>query len=325
MRGDMVESFHRGSAAIVNGDDQIVEAMGNIDVPIYPRSAIKPLQAMVLVESGAVEHYGLGNREIALACASHSGQPRHVDAIRQWLRTIEVSESSLECGAQPSSHANTRIEMIRQSIEAGAIYNNCSGKHAGLITVSKFNNDRIEGYIDRSHPTQQRVLKAVEALTGEPVTTRPSALDGCGIPVVGITLRGIARAFYRLVAGRFESSRTISAATRVRDAMAQFPELVGGDGRFCSIVASASGGQVLVKVGAEGVYAGMTTKPQCLGFALKIDDGSRRAAEVAMGYLLSRHCALSTDAKTALKPWFYPPVKTVAQNPAGRIQPVCAA
>ncbi len=322
VRGEMTESFHRGAAAVVHCNGDVVESFGDIERLIYPRSAIKPLQSFLLVESGALERFGLGSEHIALACASHSGQPQHVDTISKWFQTIAVKESSLECGPQQSSHRATRDDMIRRGITAGAIYNNCSGKHAGFITVARHCGNPIEGYIRRSHPVQRRALQTLEELTEEPITSRPSALDGCGIPVVGMSLRAIAGAFARLAGERFDSSARCNSARRIRNAMMRHPELVGGEKRFCTAVAEVTGAKVLVKVGAEGVYAGMTTGTEpVLGFALKIDDGSRRAAEVAMGGLICRNFSMTPQMLNSLQPWFVPQVLTVAKKSAGTIRP----
>jgi len=321
----MVESFHRGAAAVVDSHGHVIEAFGDINRLIYPRSAIKPLQAFVLAESGAIERYGLGSEQIALACASHSGQLLHVKAISKWLETIEVDEDMLECGSQQSSHRSTREDMIRRGTTAGAIYNNCSGKHAGFITVARHCGEPVEGYIQRAHPVQQRVLQTLEELTEEPVASRPSGLDGCGIPLVGMSLRAIAGAFARLSCGHFDSSTRSQSARAIREAMMRHPELVGGEKRFCTEVAAATAGQAVVKVGAEGVYAGMITGNAAqLGFALKIDDGSRRAAEVAMGSLISMHLSMTPKAANYLQPWFHPQVWTVAKKPAGTIRPCFA-
>ena len=321
IRGDMVESFHRGAAIVVNEQGETVAAFGDVNRPIYPRSAIKPLQAIVLAESGALERYKLGNEQIALACASHSGESRHVNGVRRWLEKIGLDETALECGVQHPSHHHTRIEMIREGIEANSLHNNCSGKHAGFITVAKHNDVPIKGYVKRSHPVQQSVLKVLQELTEEPLQARPFGTDGCGIPVVGISLHGIASAFRKLASGNFDSIARQNSAHRICSAMAEFPELVGGENRFCTAVPLATHGRVLIKVGAEGMYAGMTVDSNPLGFALKIDDGSRRAAEIAMGWLISKFCDLDTEITAELKPWLQPEVKTVANISAGVIRP----
>ena len=317
----MVENFHRGAAVVVDRNGEIVAAYGNINRPIYPRSAIKPLQAMVFAQSGAMRRFNLSHQHLALACASHSGQDVHVDAVRSWLIQVGLNESALKCGAHEARHDATRRFMIQQGQEANALHNNCSGKHAGMITVAVYNDLPIEDYTARSHPVQQRVLKTLSELTNEPVENRPAGLDGCGIPVVGISLEGIALGFARIANGQFDSNSRRDAADKIRTAMKQFPLLVGGDDRFCTLIPGLTSRKVLVKAGAQGVYAGMTVNSNRLGFALKIDDGSGLAAEVAMGWLITKYANLSDEEILSLKPWFEPSLRTIAKKPAGVILP----
>ncbi len=321
-RGDMVESYHRGAAVVVGKGGDIIAAYGDVTRPIYPRSAIKPLQAMVLAESGAIERFHLSLEQLALACASHSGQILHVDKVRHWLHQIGLDESILQCGTHDSYHRETRTAMIREGLSPNALYNNCSGKHAGMITVAVHNDEPVRNYIDRTHPVQQRVLKMLAELTNEPVEDRPAGLDGCGIPVVGISLKGIALAFTKIANDQFDSKTRKNAAQKIRAAMSRYPNLIAGENRLCTVVADSTAGRVLIKVGAEGVYAGMTVASNRIGFALKIDDGSRRAAEVALGWLITNHCNLSIDEQERLKSRFQPAVKTVARKAAGVIRPV---
>ncbi len=319
-RGEMVESFHRGAAVVIDAKGRDMASFGNVTRLVYPRSAIKPLQALSLVESGALERFGLDAEHIALACASHSGELQHTDRIRQWLLRLGLEETVLECGAHYPIHRETRLAMIREDAAATAVHNNCSGKHAGFITVACHKNEPVEGYIRRDHPVQRRVLKVLQELTGESLTVAPSGLDGCGVPVAGMSLRGIARAFGLLASGHFASKSRSSAAERICQAMAQYPELVGGTGRLCTAIPVATDGKVLVKVGAEGVYAGLTGGANPRGFALKVDDGSRRAAEVAVCWLVTKYGHLNAAEIDRLRSWLQPKVTTVAKRPAGVIR-----
>lgn len=317
----MVESYHRGAAVVVDKCGDVIAAYGDISRPIYPRSAIKPLQAMVFAQSGAMERFNLDYMHLALACSSHSGQDVHVNLVRRWLLQIGLNETALECGVHSARHDETRAFMIRKDQEPSALHNNCSGKHAGMISVAVHNGQPVENYTARSHPVQQQVLKMLSDLTNEPVEYRPAGLDGCGIPVVGISLVGVALGFAKIANGQFDSKNRMDAAEKIRTAMKQFPLLVGGDGRFCTLVPKITNRKVLVKVGAEGVYAGMTADSNRLAFALKIDDGSGRAAEVAMGWLIAKYANLSASEISDLKPWFEPKLRTVARKPAGVIRP----
>ncbi len=320
-RGDMVESFHRGAAVVMDASMRKVAEFGDVSRQIYPRSAIKPLQAFVLVESGALENYRLGAPEVALACASHSGEPCHTDGVQQWLARLGLTETALECGAHYPAHRDTRIAMTRNNIKASASHNNCSGKHAGFISVAHHRGEPINGYIQREHPVQQSVLRVVNELTEESVETAPAGLDGCGIPVVGLSLQGIAKGFAALASAKFASSTRRDAAVRICQSMTEYPQLVGGTDRLCTLVPLVTNRRVIIKVGAEGVYAGLALGDRPLGFALKIDDGSRRAAEVAVTWLIQQFCQLEESAIVELQPWLQPELKTVAKRLAGTIHP----
>ena len=317
----MIESIHRGAAAITDANGNIIDEIGNIDSLIYPRSAIKPLQAIAFVESGAVKRFNLGLEEIALACASHSGESRHVDRVRAWLEKIGLDENDLECGAQQSGCRITREEMIRNRINPTAAYNNCSGKHAGFLSTAVVNGEPTKDYVNRQHPVQQRTFEVLREMTEELLSDTPTGLDGCGIPVFGMPLRSIARGFSKLASKRDNADQRGLAAKQVCLAMARFPELVGGENRFCTFVSTATEGSVLAKVGAEGVYAGIHLGPNPIGFAVKIDDGARRAAEVAMAALILKHCKLDKTMTATLEQKIAIPVKTVAKHLAGVIEP----
>ena len=180
-RGEMVESRHRGSVAVVDHEGRTVLSLGSIEAPIYPRSAIKPLQALALVETGAAEAFGLSDAEIALACASHDGEPRHVSTVEAWLARIGCSTGDLECGPQLPSHEASAATLIRTGREPGPEHNNCSGKHSGFLSVARQLGAPTRGYIDLEHPVQQTVLGILEQMTGLDLGDAPRGIDGCGI------------------------------------------------------------------------------------------------------------------------------------------------
>ncbi len=316
VRGTLIESFHRGAFAVVDLDAKLVASEGDIDRPIFPRSAIKPLQATVLIESGAASRYRLDDRQIALACASHSGESVHVKLVRQWLVQIGIDEHALECGAHAPSDRETRTNMLRAGQIPTALHNNCSGKHAGFLTVAKHCGHPTSGYIGIAHPVQRSVLQMLENLTGELLQEPPPAVDGCGIPTPAIPLAGIARGFVQL------ASRRVGAADQIIQAMRKHPYLVGGRNRFCTAIAEITRGSVLVKVGAEGVYAGMILDGHQVAFALKIDDGSRAAAEVAASYLIQQFAVLDQEQLGKLDRFLNPMIHNVAGREVGAVRPV---
>ena len=286
-RGDMVESRHRAAFAVADARGRVVASAGDIERPVYARSAIKPLQAIPLVESGAAEAFGLGDGEIALACASHRGEPRHVGAVTAWLARIGCSVADLECGTHPPSDAGALAELLGARGTPHAAHNNCSGKHAGFLTLARHLNAPTEGYIRIGHAVQQRVLGLLEVMTGLDLGAAPRGIDGCGIPVLAVPLGNLALAMARLADPADQPEPRQAACARIRAAMAAEPFMISGTGQFCTRVISETAGRALVKTGAEGVFCGSLPE-RGLGIALKIDDGAGRAAEVAMAGLLAR-------------------------------------
>jgi L-asparaginase II len=320
-RGAMVESRHRAAAAVVDAKGAVVRAWGDVERPVYGRSALKPLQALPLLESGAADRYGLGAAEIALACASHGGEPRHVDLAMAWLARIGCGVDDLECGSHAPFHEASAEALLLAGRRADARYNNCSGKHAGFLSTARHLGEPTQGYIRHEHPVQQRVLGTLEQLTGLRLGDAPRGIDGCGIPVIAIPLGHIALAMARLADPDAElPPARAAAARRILAAMAAEPFLVAGSGRFCTRVMEVAGAKVALKTGAEGVYvAALPTLG--LGVALKVDDGAGRAAEVAMGRILRHLKLLDADEERSLAEVFVPPIANRAGRETGSVRP----
>jgi L-asparaginase II len=320
-RGAMVESRHRGAFAVIDTGGHVIAAGGDIERAVYGRSAIKPLQALAFLESGAAEAYDCSEAEVALACASHSGEPGHVEPVRTWLARIGCGVEDLECGPQMPGHEASARALLRAGQQPSAAHNNCSGKHAGFLTLARHLGVATSGYIKFDHPVQQRVLGILEMMTGLDLREAPRGIDGCGIPQIGIPLGNIALAMARLAEPADQPERRQSACARVRRAMAAHPELVAGSGRFCTRVMSVTGERVLIKTGAEGVY-GAALPSLGLGVALKIDDGATRAAEVATGRLLERLQVFDAAASTELADLLRPKLHNRAHTEVGEIRAV---
>lgn len=298
-RGTLVESIHCGSIAIADARGKIIFSLGDVETPIYPRSALKPIQALPLIESGAADAFGLGAEDIALACASHSGEPMHTARVAKWLAHIGCDESDLACGPHPPRHEPTWVEMIRRGEKPTRLHNNCSGKHAGFLTVAKHWDIAAKGYERFDHPVQQEVKATLSRLSD--VSNLPFGIDGCTAPNFALPLQGFARALAKLADPSSLDPVLGDAAGKIVQAMVRFPELVSGTGRACASLMRSSGGRAAVKAGAEGVYAGIVLELG-LGIALKIDDGAARAAETAIAHLLDRLGLLGNDkpARTIL-------------------------
>lgn len=300
-RGDMVESRHRVAVAAIDAAGAVVFEAGDTEALIYPRSAIKPLQALVLLESGAADAFGLGPAEIALAAASHSGEARHVAVVRDWLARLELSEADLECG----------VHAVAGVAAPTAAHNNCSGKHAGFLTVARHLGVPTKGYIAPHHPVQVKVMTRVAEMAGAALERAPRGIDGCGIPVFGIRLADLARAMMRFA--------TQPGSARIRAAMAAEPLMVAGTGRFTTRIIEASRGAVLIKEGAEGVYAG-ALPARGIGIAVKAEDGAGRAAATVMGHALRQLNALDEHAVAALGDTLQPVIRNHVGREVGRIR-----
>lgn len=292
-RGSLVESVHRGAVVIADAGGAIRFALGDIEAPHYPRSSLKPIQALPLVESGAIEAYGLGDEHIALACASHSGEPMHTERVAAWLTRIDLRESHLACGPHPVRHEPTWNAMIARGKRPTRIHNNCSGKHAGFLTVAQHWKIATKGYEDAYHPVQQAVAAALRELSGEKAFA--IGVDGCAAPNFALPLAAFARALAKLAAPDALAPDRACAARRIVASMTAHPELVSGTGRTCAILMRAAEGRAAVKAGAEGFYAGIVPS-MGLGIAVKVDDGAARGAETVIAYVLDQLGLLSDDA-----------------------------
>jgi len=293
-RGNRVESVHRGAVAISDAQGNVLFQLGDIEKPVYPRSALKPIQALPLVESGAADAFNLTDAEIALACASHSGEPMHTSRVAAWLERIGCKESDLACGPHAVRYEPVWEDMVRRGEQPTRIHNNCSGKHTGFLSVARHWGIATAGYEKVEHPVQQAVAKALAELGGiaEPL---PFGIDGCAAPNFAVPLRAFAHALARLASPHTVAPERGKAARRIVEAMMARPELVAGTGRVCTILMRAGKGRVAVKTGAEAAYAAIVPG-HGLGIALKIDDGGGRAAETTIAFLLDRMGLVDRDA-----------------------------
>ncbi|MDE3175067.1 MAG: asparaginase [Pseudomonadota bacterium] len=284
-RGGHVESVHRGAGIVVDADGGVVLQFGDVARPVFPRSAVKPIQALPLIESGAADRFGLTPAQLALACASHSGEPAHVAGAAAILARAGLDESALACGAHWPMNAEAARDLARQGREPTQLHNNCSGKHAGFLCVACASGAPTRGYVDAAHLVQREGKAALEDVCGERLEV--SGIDGCSIPTYAISLNGLARGFARLGTGQGLKPQRAAAAKRLLAAMAAHPFEVAGTGRFDTEAMRLLGGRAITKTGAEGVFCAAIPE-QGLGLAVKADDGAGRAAEVMIAALLAR-------------------------------------
>ena len=279
-RGEMVESVHRVSVAVVDRTGRMVAESGDPDLVTYWRSAAKPFQAMPLVMDGGADRFGLTPRELALCCASHSSEPEHLATTDSILNKLGLPESALACGPHPPLSPAVAEDILRRGIKPTPRWSNCSGKHAGMLALALYHDWPTEGYHTLGHPVQERILTEVMRWTQVSRDDVFAAVDGCNTVCFGVPLRGMATAY----AGFATSSEP--AASRLRGAMTANPDMVGGRGRPCTDLMTAFGSALIAKIGAEGVYSAALIE-HGLGISLKAEDGDMRSAPIALVAVLA--------------------------------------
>ncbi|KAF0227782.1 MAG: L-asparaginase thermolabile family [Beijerinckiaceae bacterium] len=300
-RGGIVESFHHGAVAVVDADGKLVLGLGDINRPIFPRSAVKGFQALPLIESGAAERFQLTNAEIAMSCASHSGEPEHVGAAASMLGKAGLDLHCLECGAHWPMGEKAARALAAEGRTPLTLHNNCSGKHSAFLCVAVQEGHDPKGYIAPNHPLMREITASLGAMTDYNLAKTAVGVDGCSIPTFAIPLRNIAHGFARFATGQGLPPERAKAAARLRKAVAAEPFFVAGSGRFDTVVMEALRERAFIKTGAEGVYCAALPEVG-LGIALKIEDGAGRAAETAMAALLARYLPLSEAEAAVVTP-----------------------
>ncbi|MCB9993398.1 MAG: asparaginase [Hyphomicrobiaceae bacterium] len=286
VRGDATENLHRGAFCVSDASGNVIVSAGDIDRPVFPRSAIKSLQALAIFRSGAAERFQLTDQHIAVACASHKAEDVHVATVRDLLARIGLGIGDLECGAHPPGSKGARVGLRNHGEAPTAIHNNCSGKHSGMLAGALALGVDPHGYINRNHPEQMLVRQCIEDVIGMPLSEDLCGTDGCSIPTFAAPLHAFARGFARMSTGEELSPEDAAAARRIFDAATANPVLVGGTGVFDTNVMEAFEGRLMIKVGAEGVYCG-AVRDKGWGFALKCDDGKEAAAQAMIAAVLT--------------------------------------
>lgn len=318
-RGEFLECVHFGQAAVVDGTGQIVQSWGNPEAVILPRSACKMVQALPLIESGAADAYQLTTEQLALACASHQGAQIHTDRVNAWLADLGLSETDLRCGPQFPDDIPARVKLIKTDENPCQLHNNCSGKHAGFLTLNQHLGGSAE-YIDPDHPVQKAAKAAMEETTG--VDSPGYGIDGCSAPNFATSLVGLARSMASFANATEGKSARETAMVRLREAMMTHPELVAGETRACTELMREMKGRAAVKTGADGVFTAILPE---LGFgvALKIQDGATVASECAIAAILGRLGVLDPESAAAKKR-----MNTIVRSrrgfEAGQVKPAAA-
>lgn len=315
-RGDLLESIHQGHAVVCDETGQIVQTWGNPQLVTYPRSSCKMVQALPLIESGAAAANGLTDKQLALACASHNGAVIHVEAVNAWLDTLGLADADFRCGPQEPRDGAVRDALIRAGESPCSVHNNCSGKHAGFLTLAQ-HLKAGPAYTDIDHPVQIACKAAFEETTQE--TSPTYGIDGCSAPNFASTLHGLARSMAFFASAHTRQDVRSQAAARLTYAMGAFPEMVAGETRACTNLMRAMEGKVAVKTGAEGVFIAIIPEKR-LGVALKIADGATRASEAAITTILVNLGVLNPDHPAA-RELMTPDIRNWDGLVTGRLRP----
>ncbi len=321
IRGNWVENLHRGAYAIVDAQGRVIASAGNIERPIFPRSAIKSMQALPIFLREAEQLFHHSEEELALACASHHGESEHVETVNTLLTRLGLSAADLECGAHPPTNAAARDALRKTGIEPSPLHNNCSGKHGGMLSVALAMGIPTSGYVEREHAVQKAVRAAVETVIGEELTEDRCGTDGCSIPTFAAPLRAFAFGFARMATGEGLSPELASGAQKLFDAATAHPHLVAGTGHPDTLLMRAFGGRLMQKVGAEGVQCG-AIRDKGWGYALKCDDGNLAASQAMLAMILLRHADPDSEQQALLETLAHQPIRSVRGAQVSELQAV---
>lgn len=271
-RGGVLESFHRGVICVVNEHNRVIYSAGDVTQVCYPRSAMKLLQVLPLLEHGGMEKFGFTAEEIAVMCGSHNAEPAHIEAVSSILAKIGLGKDALQCGPQYPSSKKDANALIRRDEKPHAIHNNCSGKHAGMLAMCVLMGWPVEDYINPTHPLQQLILEVCSDLYEYPKEKMATALDGCSAPIFSVPVINQAMAYRNLVSSRSRNTAREKACSTIIDAVSRYPFMVAGSKRYCTDLMNITAPGIIGKTGAEGIFC-MSFTAQKLGVCIKIDDG----------------------------------------------------
>jgi L-asparaginase II len=319
-RNGTVESRHFGAAVVSDAKGTVLESWGDIDGLVFPRSAIKPMLAIHVVESGASDHYNLSDKELSLACASHQGEPMHQEQVTAWLNRLGLTKDHLACGPEFPEDKETAHQMLASGQDCCQIHHNCSGKHAGFLTTAQHLGLPLKNYHQVEHPLQQMSLDIFSDLAEVNVRDYPMGVDGCGFPAPSLPLVRLGRAMARFANPVDLKRHRGMAISRLKEAVTREPLFMAGLGTLVSELNAITKGGVLAKTGAEGVFVA-ALQERGLGIALKISDGNVRARSVALLAILDHLGVLSDVEKTRLQDHISPELYNSRGENVGQIMP----
>lgn len=320
-RNDYIESIHYGFVCIVNSSGKVLYNLGNYHTKIFFRSSAKPIQVIPLIQSGGAAAFNLSPKEIAIACASHSGQKIHQDTVKEILQKLELNEITLHCGIMTPYSEEENKRLIAEGKPPSVFHCSCSGKHSAMLALAKFRGYNIDDYERITNPVQQEILKTIAEFTGEDANSIPIAIDGCGAPIYLLPIYKIALSYARLAMySQKPESPYYNSCKTVFNSMAQYPVIVAGDYEFCTELMRVTTGKLIGKVGCEAVYC-LGIKEGGLGICIKIVDGNERAVYPVVIQVLRELGILSNTEFKSLKPWYRQVLKNNLGEEIGEIRP----
>jgi len=314
-RGGVEEGIHLGHVAVVDANGRIHASLGDPQHVTYFRSCAKPFQAIGSLATGIAGRYELGAEHVAIMAASHNGEPRHVEIVRDLLRRAGIDESALQCGAHWPYYEPAATVARREMDEPLAVFNNCSGKHAGMLVAARALDAPLDTYLDPAHPVQQRIREVIEAFSACPAANIQYGIDGCSAPNAAVPLAAMARSIASLVAS------TDEIPTRVVAAIVQHPFLIGGTDRFDTRLMEVTGGRLLAKGGAAGAHC-TADRRSTRGLAVKLDSGDGTWTAVAVVAALERLGWLDDGEREALSNFARPTLRNHKRLAVGTVRPV---
>lgn len=321
VRGNWVENRHRGAFVVIDAEGRVIASAGDIERPVFPRSAVKSMQALAIFDRHAVERFHHSSEELALACASHHGEDDHVTNVANFLGRMGLSVSDLECGAHQPTNGAAREALRERHEEPSALHNNCSGKHAGMLSVALAMGVPTADYVKREHDVQRAVRAAVELVIGQDLTEDRCGTDGCSIPTWAAPVRAWAQGFAKMATGKGLDAGHAAGAQALFDAATKHPHLVAGTGHLDTLVMEAFGGRVMQKGGAEGVQCG-AIRDKGWGYALKCDDGNMAASQAMVAALLLKFADPDENQRRVLEQFARQPTLNVRKAVVGEVRAV---
>jgi L-asparaginase II len=318
-RGGRVESSHVGHIAVVDSTGRLLYSVGDPYRVTYARSAVKPIQVIPVIETGAADRYHLSEADISLCCASHSGEAQHTDRVLEILERADMAENHLQCGTHIPRCQDAYIKLIKEDRELSSRYNNCSGKHSGMLITAQHMKESLEDYYLPEHPVQQRIIQAMADVADFPKENVGIGIDGCGVPVFAMPLERLAYGFARLAQPETLGAERAKVVDRITTAMTKYPEMVGGTGRFCTDFMKAGKGRLFGKAGAESVYC-IGDKQTGIGIAIKVEDGNGRAMYPAALEVLNQLDMISKEQLEEIMDHYRPAIKNARNEEVGFLQ-----